>query len=372
MENEKKIMVTKSFLPPMEEYIEKIKTIWDTNWLTNQGPLHQEFEQVLKNELGGEVTLFVNGHLALEAALSNIEKGAEVITTPFTFSSTTHAIVRNGLTPVFCDINSEDYTIDVNKIEKLITPKTKAIVPVHVYGSPCDVYKIQEIAELYNLKVIYDAAHVFGVEVDGRPIGTFGDMSMFSMHATKVFHSIEGGVLIDNTNLNKKSLDLFKNFGISGPEDVLAVGINAKMNEFQAAMGLVNLKYLSEEIQKRKTLVELYNEKLRNVKGITTLKYKENVKYNYAYYPIIVEEEYGITRDVLQEKLQEYNIYSRKYFYPLTSDYKCYANVYNSENTPVAQSISDRVLTLPLYSELTVDEVAHICDVIVNNRVQRG
>lgn len=365
MGQNEKIMVTKSFLPPMEQYINKIKTIWENNWLTNNGPLHEEFREKLEDRLGvNNISLFVNGHSALEAALSTIEEGGEVITTPFTFASTTHSIIRNGLVPVFCDINEESYSIDADKIEELITPNTKAIVPVHVYGIPCDVYKIKEIADKYELKVIYDAAHVFGVEIDNKPIASFGDIVMFSLHATKVFHSIEGGILVDNTAKCTSHFNLYKNFGIAGPEEVLQIGCNAKMNEFQAAMGIVNLEYLDKEIIKRKAIVEEYTQGLEGIKGIKLLKYSDNIKYNYSYYPIVVEEEYGMTRDELYNKLAENNVYARKYFYPLVTEYSCYAERYSSKSTPIAKYISDRILTLPIYGDLSLEDVKYIIDII--------
>ena len=252
---EQPIMVTKSFLPPIDEYKKEIEKIWETNWITNQGPLHNKFNLQINNYLKVKnSTLFVNGHLALDTAIKSLELGGEVITTPFTFASTAHAIKMNGLKPVFCDINMKNYTLDVDKIESLVNEKTSAIVPVHVFGNPCDIEKIDNIANKYRLKVIYDAAHTFGVEVGGVGIGNFGDVSMFSFHATKVFNSIEGGVLTYSNEEYSKKFDLYKNFGISGPETVEVVGLNAKMNEFQAAMGIVNLRYVDEEISNRKKI----------------------------------------------------------------------------------------------------------------------
>lgn len=266
------VFVTKSFLPPIEEYIEELKPIWEKNWLTNNGSLHNQFEENITNRLKVDhSTLFVNGHLALETALKALDLKGEVITTPFTFASTTHAIVNCNLKPVFCDIEMEKFTIDTDKIEELITEHTSAIVPVHVFGNPCNTNEIEKIAQKYNLKVIYDAAHVFGVEVNGRGIGSFGDVSMFSLHATKVFHSIEGGVLTYSKAEYKKKFDLLKNFGITGPETVESVGINAKMNEFQAAMGLVNLRHLEKEIGLRKKVAECYREHLYGIKGINRI-----------------------------------------------------------------------------------------------------
>ena len=363
------IMVTKSFLPPFEEYIEEIKRVWETHWLTNMGPLHEELKSKLKEYLKvNEVTLCNNGHLALEIGLRALElpKCGEVITTPFTFASTTHAIVNNGLKPVFCDIEMVTYNMDVEKIESLITEKTVAIIPVHVFGNPCDVKKIQEIARKYNLKVFYDAAHAFGVEIDGKWIGTFGDLSMFSLHATKVFNSIEGGVLTYNNSTLQKKLRLFKNFGITGPETVEAVGLNSKMNEFQAAMGIVNLRYIDEQIEKRKVIItQRYREDLKEIEGITFIDDLENVKHNYSYFPIIIDEKiFGKTRNQLFEELKEYNIFTRKYFYPLITDFDCYREEYKEIELPNAKYISDRVLTLPIYGDLDLEIVDYICKAI--------
>lgn len=351
---ESPINVTKTFLPPFEEYVNEIKNLWDSHWITNNGTYHNKLQDELKKFLKvTEVTLFTNGHLALDIAIKSLKLSGEVITTPFTFASTTHAIVMNGLTPVFCDINREDFTMDVDKIENLITDKTSAIIPVHVFGFPCDVYRIQQIADKYKLKVIYDAAHAFGIEIDGQSIGNFGDISMFSLHATKVYNSIEGGILTYNNFEFKELFNLYKNFGISGQETVKSVGLNAKMNEFQAIMGLLNLNYVNDEIIKRKRIVEIYREGLKNLEGIYFLNDKTNVKNNYSYFPIIVDENKSkIDRNTLFEKLKEYNIFTRKYFFPLTTDYLCYKDKYNCEITN-AKYISERVLTLPLYGELT-------------------
>ena len=306
----------------------------------------------------------MNGHMALELTLQAMKLTGEVITTPFSFASTTHAIVRNGLTPVFCDINEEDYTIDVDKLESLITEKTSAIVPVHVYGNPCDVKRIQEIADRHGLKVIYDAAHTFGEEIDGTGIGQFGDASMFSFHATKVFHSIEGGAVAFHDSKLKDLLYQLKNFGITGYEQVEYVGANGKMNEFQAAMGLCNLRHVDADIAKRKVLTERYRERLGGVKGIRLCKEKEGVRYNYAYMPVVFEG-YGADRDEIFAALKEYNIYARKYFYPCINDYACYREQFSSDDTPVAKRIASEVLTLPLYPDLSLETVDEICDIIL-------
>ena len=266
MDNNSKIQVTQSSMPELEEYVEEIKSIFETKWLTNMGPKHIELETKLEEYLDVKnMTLFVNGHMALYSAIKALKLEGEVITTPFTFISTTNAIVQNGLTPVFCDIEPDTYTIDTSKIEELITEKTCAIVPVHVYGNICNVEEIERIAKKHNLKVIYDAAHAFGVKYKDKGIGNFGDMSMFSFHATKVFNSIEGGGISYNCDEYEKQLNLLKNFGITGPETAEEIGMNSKMNEFQAAMGLCNLRHVDGEIEKRKRIVEIYRNRLNNV-----------------------------------------------------------------------------------------------------------
>lgn len=359
-----KINVTRSSMPPFEEYIEMIKPLWNTRWLTNSGELHNQLEEKLQNYLGvSNVSLFNNGHMALYTAIKSMNLTGEVITTPFTFVSTTHAIVQNGLTPVFCDINPDDYTIDVNKIEKLITDKTSAIVAVHVYGNVCDVEEIEKIAKKYNLKVIYDAAHAFGVEYKGIPIGNYGDMSMMSFHATKVFHTIEGGALLYNNNLIKNKICSLRNFGFTSQEECECVAMNTKMNEFQAAMGLCNLNYINEDIEKRKNIVQKYQEELNDIDGIDFWVPQNNVKPNYIYFPIMIDKDrYGIGRDELVDILKENNILARKYFYPITSEFSCYKEY--KGNTPVAKEISEKVLTLPLYSDLSLEEVEVICNII--------
>lgn len=366
MEN-KKILVTQSSMPSLEEYIEEIKSIFETKWLTNMGPKHNELQSKLEEYLKVEhMNLFTNGHMALYTAIKSLNLRGEVITTPFTFASTTHAIVQNGLTPVFCDIEPDTYTMDVSKVESLITDKTCAIIPVHVYGNVCNVEEIEKIAQKYNLKVIYDAAHAFGVKYKDIGIGNFGDMSMFSFHATKVFNTIEGGGVAFNNNEYANELNLQKNFGITGPETTVAVGMNAKMNEFQAAMGICNLRHIDEEISKRKKVVEEYRKRLSNIKGIKLSKIQENVQSNYAYFPVVFEDKFGKTRDEVMDELVKNNIFARKYFYPLTPDFECYNMKYDSNTTPVAKYISDRVLTLPLFADLSLEVVNEICDIILN------
>lgn len=360
----KKYMVTQSSMPEFDEYINEIKSIWDTKWLTNMGEKHNRLQDNLKSYLDvKEVTLFSNGHLALENAIRILQLKGDVITTPFTFASTTHAIVQNGLTPVFCDINLENCTIDVNKIEALITEKTCAIIPVHVYGHLCDVEKIEEIAKKYGLKVIYDAAHAFGEKYKGRGVANFGDMSMFSFHATKVFNTIEGGAIAYNDASYKHDLYNIKNFGIENQDSVTSVGGNAKMNEFQAAMGLCNLKSVNKSIGKRKLAHNQYIKNLGDCDGIVLFNEQKDVDSNYSYFPVLVNSP-NMTRDELKSILEEKGIFTRKYFFPLISDFECYCDKYNSKDTPNAKYAADRVLTLPLYENLEVDDVNYICDVI--------
>lgn len=363
---EKPIQETRSSMPDIEEYIEEIEDLWESHWLTNMGAKHKQFEKALVQYLNTpNITLFTNGHLSLECAIAALNLTGEVITTPFTFASTTHAIVRNGLEPVFCDINPNDYTIDVDKLESLITNKTSAIIPVHVYGNICNVKQIETIAKKHNLKVIYDAAHAFGVTVDGVSVANFGDASIFSFHATKVFNTIEGGSVAYKDEKLIKILYYIKNFGIAGPESVEYVGGNAKMNEFQAAMGICNLRHVDSEIKKRKAVVERYVERLRNVDGIKLCKDQTGVKKNYAYFPVVFDG-YKLNRDEILEKLKAHNVFARKYFYPLTNSYECYKSRFDVEKTPVAKYIADRVLTLPLYADLALEDVDRICDIILN------
>ena len=362
-----KILVTRSSMPEYEEYCEEIKELWDSRWLTNMGVKHRQLQEELVKYLDVKnVDLLTNGHMALELSMQALNLQGEVITTPFTFASTTHAIVRNGLEPVFCDVNSEDYTIDVSKLESLITDKTSAIVPVHVYGNICDIEEIERIAKKHNLKVIYDAAHTFGVKYKGRGIGSYGDVSCFSFHATKVFHSVEGGAVCYNDKEFGETLYNLKNFGISGPETVDLVGANAKMNEFCAAMGLCNLRHIDTEILKRKAVVERYRANLEGTDGISLSPVQENVESNYAYFPIVIDENiFGSDRDEVFDALAQNDIGARKYFYPLTNTFDCFHGKYDASLTPVALWISERVLTLPLYADLSMDDVDRICDVIL-------
>ena len=364
------INVIRSSMPTFEEYCEEIKELWDSHWLTNMGTKHKQLQAELETYLDTpHVTLYTNGHLALENVIAamNLPEHGEVITTPFTFASTTHAIVRNGLVPVFCDVNDTDYTMDVTKIEALITDKTVAIVPVHVYGNICNEDEIKRIACEHGLKVIYDAAHAFGVTKNGVSVANFGDASMFSFHATKVFNTIEGGAVTFANDSLVQLLNDMKNFGIRGQESVMYVGGNAKMNEFQAAMGICNLRHLNGEIEKRKAVVERYRSRLNNISGIRLCTEQEGVKSNYAYFPAVFDG-YKYTRDEVFAMLLEQEIISRKYFYPLTNDFECYQDYQTAgaEKTPVAKYIADRVLTLPLYADLSMEDVDRICNVILN------
>ncbi len=358
------IQVTKSSMPKFEEYVNEIRDLWDTHWLTNMGVKHKTLELQLVDYLSvPNITLFTNGHLALECIIAALELTGEVITTPFTFASTTHAIVRNGLKPVFCDINPIDYTINVKKIEALITDKTSAIIPVHVYGNVCNVEEIQKIAKKYNLKVIYDAAHTFGVTFKGVGIGNFGDASMFSFHATKVFNTIEGGAVSYNDPSIKQILNDLKNFGITGPETVQYVGGNAKMNEFQAAMGICNLRYVDDEILRRKLVVERYMSNLIDIEGIILPEEQDDVETNYAYFPVKFDG-YKKNRDEVFEELKFNGINARKYFYPIVNQFKCYEEQYSQKDTPIAKYIAERILTLPLYADLNLEDVDRICEII--------
>jgi len=365
-DNSKNILVTQPSMPSLEEYVSELKDIWNSKWLTNMGQKHRELQAELQNYLEApRVELFTNGHMALELSLQAMKLHGEVITTPFTFVSTTHAIVRNGLKPVFCDINEKDYTIDVNCIESLITDKTCAIMPVHVYGNVCDVEQIESIARKHGLKVLYDAAHAFGVKYKGKGIANYGDASCFSFHATKVFNTIEGGATVYSDAEYGTDLYRLKNFGIRDEETVDAVGANAKMNEFCAAMGLCNLRHIGEEIAKRRILVERYRENLSGLKGVKINDEQPDVESNYAYFPVYVnEKEYGHTRDDVYTELKKNGIIARKYFYPLTNSFACYRNQYDVEDTPVAYRISKGILTLPLYADLDVEVVDKICRIL--------
>ena len=364
-----KITVTKPYIPKKENFDKFLNKIWDNKYLTNNGPLHKQFEKELKAYLKSDnITLTVNGHSALDIVEKGFRLEGEVITTPFTFVSTIHSLTLNGLKPVFCDIKESDLTIDENKIEELITDKTCAILPVHVYGHMCNVDKIEKIAKKHNLIIIYDAAHSFGTEYNGKSIANYGDASVFSFHATKLFNTIEGGAIVYNDFRKKRIFEAYKNFGIEGEEQIDYIGLNAKMNEFQAAMGLTNLPLVSTLIKERKKLTEFYRNNLKDVPGLKMFypeKINSKFKYNYSYFPVLIESElYGYSRDELYDYLKQNNIYSRKYFYPLITEIGCYKGLYNDANLKNAKKISDMILCLPLYNELSKKNVIYICDLI--------
>lgn len=364
-----KILVTKSSMPSYEEYIEEIKPLWETHWLTNMGNYHKQLEGELRKFLNvSELSLMVNGHMALEMAIQMMEfpAGAEVITTPFTFISTTHAIVRNNLKPVFCDVKDTDGTIDETKIEDLITENTVAIIPVHVYGNVCNVEEIQRIADKYNLKVIYDAAHAFGVNYRGRGIGSYGDASVFSFHATKVFNTIEGGAVAFEGHQYYERLYNLKNFGIRGEELVTAVGANAKMNEFCAIMGLCNLRHIEEVLQDRRQRYLFYEKELSDIKGIRLFEDNNNATKNYAYFPVQITEEYGKSRDEVYDMFAEKEIYARKYFYPLTADQACFRNRYREVNLSVARMLANQILVLPFWADMECEKQQYIVNLLKN------
>ena len=368
---ESKILFTRSSMPSMEEYIEEIRSIWDSHWLTNMGEKHKALQAELQKYMGvPAVELLTNGHMALELSLQAMNLQGEVITTPFTFASTTHAIVRNGLEPVFCDIDPETYTMDVTQIERLITDRTCAILPVHVYGNICNIEEIERIAHKYGLKVLYDAAHTFGETYKGQGIGNFGDASCFSFHATKVFNTIEGGaVCYRDPDMGRRLYEL-KNFGIHGPEEVDAVGANAKMNEFCAAMGLCNLRHVDEEIAKRRAVVERYREHLEGVDGLRLNVQQPEVRSNYAYFPVVFDENlFGASRNEVMDALAQNGIGARKYFYPLTNTFECFHGKYDVDATPVALHVAKRVLTLPLYADLSMEDVDRICKIVLEQKL---
>ncbi|HBZ26119.1 MAG TPA: aminotransferase [Rikenellaceae bacterium] len=364
----KPIYVTQPALPPLEEFTKLLKQIWDNKILTNNGPFHQQFEKELAEYLGVKyISLFSNGTLALITALQALRITGEVITTPFSFVATTHSLWWNNIKPVFADIEPNTYNLDPEKVEAAITPQTTAIMPVHVYGTPCNLKEFQRIADTYGLKLIYDAAHAFGVKVDGTSVLNFGDLSILSFHATKVFNTIEGGAIISFDEKTKKQIDFLKNFGFAGETTVIAPGINAKMNEVQAAYGLLQLKYVDENIDKRKAITEIYRSRLANIPGIHLMNDIENVYHTYSYFPIFIDANlYGKTRDELYEEMKMYNIFGRRYFYPLISQFPSYRGLPSAkpENLPVAEKVANQVICLPIYPNLKINSINKIIEMI--------
>ena len=354
---EKPIYVTEPSLPPLAEFIPYLEKIWANKWLTNNGEFHRQFEAALAEYLGVKyVSLFTNGMIALQIGMQALRITGEVITTPFTFAATTHAIHWNNCKPVFCDIEPETFTLDPDKVEAAITPRTTALMPVHVYGNPCRHEKLQKIANTYGLKLFYDAAHVFGVKKDGVSICNWGDLSMLSFHATKVFNTFEGGALVTNDAEMKKRIDFLKNFGFANELTIVAPGSNGKMDEFRSAFGLLQLQKVDGEIEKRHKVTERYRKALQDVPGIKVLQDLPGVRHNYAYFPILVDtKKYGISRDELYDKLKAQNIYSRRYFYPLCSDFPTYRALPSAKhrNLPVAVKAAKQVLCLPIFADLT-------------------
>jgi len=365
---DKPIYVTRPAMPPLEEFEESLKKIWDNRIITNNGPFHQQFEEALAQYLGVKyISLFSNGTLALVTALQALRITGEVITTPFSFVATTHALWWNNIKPVFVDIEPDHFNIDPEKIEAAITPQTTAILAVHVYGNPCRVDRLQQIADTYGLKLIYDAAHAFGVTISGNSVLNYGDLSILSFHATKTFNTIEGGAIVSPDEKTKKRIDYLKNFGFAGETTVIEPGINAKMNELQAAYGLLQLKYVDGYIAKRKVIAEMYREQLAGIQGIRFLNDMENVHHGYPYFPILIDEKiYRNGRDEVYEKMKKYNIFPRRYFYPLISQFPSYRGLPSAktDNLPVAERIAGKVLCLPIYPDLNPEDQLLITNLI--------
>ena len=363
------ITVTSPLLTNLEEFHELLKEIWDSKWITNNGSFHQQLERALAEYLKVPyVSLFTNGTLPLITALQALRITGEVITTPYSFVATTHALWWNGIKPVFVDIDPKSGCLDPNKIEAAVTPRTTAIMPVHVYGKPCDVEAIQQIADKYGLKVIYDAAHAFGVEVDGKSILNAGDMSTLSFHATKVFNTIEGGAMVMHDEKTKQRIDYLKNFGFAGETEVVAPGINSKMDEMRSAYGLLNLRQVDAAIEARHQVAIRYREALRGVEGITYWEDMPGVRHNYSYFPIFVDaKKYGMTRDELYYKMREQGVWGRRYFYPLISTFSTYRGLESAtpENLPVATKMADEVICLPMHHELSEEDIKRVLSCIV-------
>ena len=363
----KPVTVARPALPPLQEFCHGLEGIWERAWLTNDGPLVQQFRDKLLHYLRLDYgSLFTNGTLALQIALQALGVTGDVITTPYTFVATTHALFWNKLRPVFVDIEPRHYSIDPDRIEAAITPWTSAILAVHVYGQPCRLKALQRIARKHGLKLLYDAAHAFGVEADAQPIGSFGDVSMFSFHATKVFHSIEGGMLTFHDAALQGRLDYLKNFGFENETEVVMPGTNAKMSEFQALMGTLLLKRIEEMIDHRRKLTEHYRARLGTIPGIRLpAPPYEHVRYNYAYLSIEVDHQtFGMERDDLYGRLRALNVIARRYFYPIIPDFPCYRSMFKGVQLPVARSVAARILTLPLHSDLSIEDVDRICDMV--------
>ncbi len=369
------IYVTRPLLPDLDQVKEKLKEVWDSQWLTNNGPQHQLFEKKLLGVLGvPHLSLFNNGTIALIVACQSLRLSGEVITTPFTFPATPHVLSWNNIRPVFCDIDPLTLNIDADKIETMITPQTTGILAVHVFGTPCDVSRIQEVADRYGLRVVYDAAHAFGVDIEGEGIGTYGDISMFSFHATKLFHTTEGGALTYNNENLKQRIDLLKNFGIKNEEEVVMPGINGKMTEIQAAIGMILLDYIQEEREKREVILKTYHECLDDVEGITFLPHDmDGVEKSFQYCVLRIDEHaFGRSRDFVYNEFKKYNVFTRKYFSPLCSSYTCYKHLPSSHpiNLPIANRIVSEVLSMPFYGGLSTDDITRICDILKSFRNQ--
>ena len=370
---DKPILVTKPFLPPLKEFTEGLGQIWDNAWLTNNGPVLGRYTKELESYFHSKnICLFNNGTLALQIGLQGMQISGEVITTPFTFVATTHALYWNRIRPVFVDIEPDYYTLDPEKVEAAITPWTTAILAVHVFGNPCRLDALAAIAKKYKLKLIYDAAHAFGVQINGKSIAHFGDLSMFSFHATKLYHSIEGGMLMFPDAGWKKTFDYLKNFGFENELEVVVPGTNAKMNEFQALMGMQVLKHMPDLVAKRDAIAAVYRKRLSHIPGIKVPPaLPKGVTHNYSYMPVEVLPDFAMDRDALYEELKKYNIFSRRYFYPLVTDFPCYRGLNVSDPLTVARGVASRVLTLPIYHDLAIEDVNRICDIIAHLSVQK-
>jgi dTDP-4-amino-4,6-dideoxygalactose transaminase len=368
--SDKPVFVTSPYLPPLEEFQEYLKDIWESKWLTNNGKYHQELEKALCEYLGVKyISLFSNGTLALVSALQALRITGEVITTPYSFVATTHAIWWNNIKPIFVDIESQTYNLDPEKIEAAITPKTTAILPVHVYGNPCNVDRIKDIADAYGLKVIYDACHTFGVTINNIPVLNFGDLSVMSFHATKVYNTFEGGAIVCHDEVTKKRIDNLKNFGFINETTVVTPGVNGKMNEVQAAMGLLQLKYIDVAIEKRKLVAKKYRKGLNGIEGIACLDDLIGVKHCYSYFPILIDKErYGKTRDEVYEALKKYNIFGRRYFYPLISQFPTYRGLESAlaGKMQIAEKVTEEVICLPIYPDLDLEIVEKITNIITS------